>query len=720
MKAEGGSRRPAASAPGPFSTFHLSPSSSPRLPAFVRRTACLMLAALAARADDPVAAAQREAPQVLPPWTIVESVPRSLQPTRADYFASTLGPSSVITAADWSGRAATTLAEALRRTPGLLLQESFGGFEPPRFSIRGSGLDSAPTSRGVALLVDGLPLARADGSFHTGLFDPQLFPRLEVYRGTLHMALTPAVLGGVLNAATLDPAAPSGLTLQAVGGDFSATRLQATLRGNGAAVSGSWQAADGFRANSTQRRAAVQAAAAMSLGPATRLEVSAYAADADYDVPGPLLLTDAFARPQSVSAAVLRDHPRRDSTLVRAATQLKTSSASGEAAVGIAALRLRDDFYQLQPNGESDLDARAFTGHATASRRLVLDGIEHEVLGRVIFTTGDDDVDRYLNVLSQRGAQFASYRAHAETFAVNVEDVVWLQPNISIGGGFTALHGRREITGRAPTPGLHTALTFDDWSPRAGLRWTPDPRLSIHAAVSRGIEPPTFDDLVAVQGTYPNLSLAARTLSPQSAVTWELGARGTAGGLEWSLTTYRAAWRNEILRLADTAGLPRGAVNASATRHEGIEAGLRWRLLPAPQRLTLSTTVTVGRFTFVDDPVYHRNRLAGAPPQAGSAELLYEHPRGWFAAAESTWVAGPIPVDHAGKLTYGGHALFHLRTGWRLNPRLLVFAGVKNVFDRVHVASTAGVLDLARTPAATSIFLPGPGRAFTLGLEWKP
>ena len=31
----------------------------------------------------------------------------------------------------------------------------------------------------------------------------------------------------------------------------------------------------------------------------------------------------------------------------------------------------------------------------------------------------------------------------------------------------------------------------------------------------------------------------------------------------------------------------------------------------------------------------------------------------------------------------------------------------------------AGVLDVARVPAATSIFLPGTGRGFSLGLEWK-
>jgi iron complex outermembrane receptor protein len=658
----------------------------------------------------------------LPPWTIAENLNRHLQTARGDYFASTLGPSSVVATTDWSGRGITTLAEALRYTPGVMLQESFGGVEPPRLSIRGSGLDSAPTSRGVALLLDGLPLARADGSFHSGLFDPQLFPRVEIYRGTLHMALTPAVLGGVLNAATLAPDTAPAVSIRAEGGNFGAFRSQITGTTSGTAsthAAASYQSAKGWREHSTQDRAAVQLAAHRAFTAGTQLEVSTYAATLDYDVPGPLTITEAQARPRSVSAAVLRDLPRRTSTILRAAAQLKSATAAGDAAVGLAWQQLRDDFYQLQANGESDLDARALTGHATLARRVSFGGIEHQFLARATFTTGSDAVDRYRNVLSQRGPAFAAYIAQADTFALNAEDVVWLRPTLAVGAGFTALHGKRRLTGRIPSPDLRASLDFDDLSPRGALLWSPDGQVSLHAAISRGVEPPVFDDLVAVQGTYPNLSLATRVLTPQSAVTSELGGRGSFGPIDWSLTVYHATWRNEILRLADAAGQPRGAVNAGRTIHAGFESSLRWHLLEGDRKLTLTITSTLGRFHFDDDPVYGRNRLAGAPPHTGAAELFYENPLGWFAAIESSWAAGRIPVDHANRMFYDGHTLGHIRIGWRPQSRLLVFAAVRNVFDRRYIASTAGVLDLARNPSTTSLFLPGPGRAFTFGLEWK-
>ena len=685
-----------------------------------RRLAILALCVAASASAQP----DDEPALVLPPWAIVEHLDQQLQPAREDTFASTLGPTSVVARAAWSDRSIATLAEALRRVPGLMLQESFGGFEPPRLSIRGSGLDSAPTTRGVALLADGLPLARADGSFQSGLFNPLLFSRVEVYRGTMHMALTPAVLGGVLNAVSLSADAPLGPDLRVEGGDFGATRallsVGAKQNATTALAATSFERADGWRAHNTQERTALNASVRHEFSPTTQLDVSTYLATADYDVPGPLTLTDAQAQPRSATAAVTRDLPRRDSSLTRIAAQLKSAPVATNLAAGLAWQRLRDDFYQLQTNGETDSISNDLIGHATFARKLTLGPTDHHLLARATFSTGANSIDRYLNVSSQRGARFAAYDARADTSALSVEDIVWLNPTLALGAGFTALNARRELSERLVTGLLARTLHFRDLSPRAGLTWAPRGNLTLHAAASRGVEPPTFDDLVTVSGTYPNFSLKSRSLEQQQATTFELSTSGRSGPLGWSVTAYRAAWRNEILRLADASGSPRGAVNAARTIHEGLETSARLRLLDGPHRLSLNATSTLGHFYFDDDPIYGRNRIAGAPPHTGSAELLYENPHGAFTAVESTWTAGRTPVDHAGRLTYGGSALFNLRAGWRPTRHFLIFATVRNLLDRPSLASTAGVLDIARTPATTAIFLPAPSRGFTLGVEWQP
>lgn len=676
----------------------------------------VLLAALVARAAEPA----DEAPVVLPPWVITEVTARPLQTPRSDWFAATLGPTAVIKADAWSGRSVATLAEALRLTPGVMLQESFGGFEPPRLSIRGSGLDSAPTSRGVALLVDGMPLARADGSFHAGLFDPRLFPRLEVFRGTLHMALTPAALGGVLHASSRTTPSEHGTTVRAEAGDFGARRAVVSYAGAGAWVAVARSEAKGWREHSAQERTALDAAWIRPLARNFTAEFSLYAAAADYEVPGPVTLSDALSRPRTVTAAVWRDLPRRRSDVIRPAVQLQRMDPAGSLVFGLGGQRLHDDFYQLQANGETDAVSTDFTAHATWSRRVAAGAQEHRLLVRTTYSAGASRMDRYLNDRSLRGVRFAAYEGRADTAALSVEDLLWLRPTVAVGAGASVLRAGRDLADRAPNTGIARRLRFTDVSPRAGVTWRASDNVSWQAALSRGVEPPTFDDLVAVAGTYPNFSVRSRGLRAQRATTAEVGSRGGAGRWSWSVTAYRSVWSDEILRLADAAGLPRGAVNAGRTRHDGVESEVRWSHSTGSHRWSLAAVSNLGRFRFDADPVYGRNRIAGAPPHTGGVEATYAHVRGGFAAIETTWAAGRTPVDHAGLLVYGGQGVVNGRIGWRWDRRLTVFLSGRNLFDRVYPASTAGVLDRARAPATTTIFLPAAARSFSLGLEWKP
>lgn len=76
-----------------------------------------------------------------------------------------------------------TLNDALKNQPGVVIQSLFGGLDQPRLSIRGSGIQSAPLSRGVLLLQDGLPLNEADGSFHSSMIDVHDVQFVSIRRG---------------------------------------------------------------------------------------------------------------------------------------------------------------------------------------------------------------------------------------------------------------------------------------------------------------------------------------------------------------------------------------------------------------------------------------------------------------------------------------------------------------------------------------------------------
>ena len=618
--------------------------------------------------------------------------------------------------------------DSLGRAPGVLMQESFGGFEPPRLSIRGSGLQSAPSGRGVALLLDGFPLGLADGSFNSALVEPQIAERIDVYIGSASSRYAPAVLGGAFNLTTQRVPGPAVATLHAEAGSFGALRVLALGDVTNARTSFLGAAAfaqqDGYRIHSEQSRTALFANARIPLNTGPALTMAVYHTRPVYDVPGPLTYAVAQSAPRSVSSDVLRDQPRRESETTQLTAQLSGQPSALGFETGLSWLHTTDWFRQLQANGTSDSRSDDLTFRGSFDHHFAVGDSEHSVQFTTIATRGWRELRRFTNDAGATGRLFDHDGLFATTAAIEAGDIVRLLANLTLTAGAILLSERRDLADRLP-PGVATtstaeALASSTVQPHLRLHWDARPGIAFFTGLSRAIEPPTFDDLLAVAGTYPNLTRRSQRLENQRATTWELGGIGTHGPFDWDITAYHGEWTNEILRLADAAGLPRGAVNASPTRHLGLETSATWRILNGTQHLKFVATAAWNRFYFAHDPLYGRNRLAGAPPHQGSAKLLYEHPAGFFATTMLDWTAGPTPVDHAGRMTYPGHVLTNLYFGWRHGKTWTVFVDINNLLDRQYISSTAGVLDLARNPAATSVFLPGVGRSVTFGLEWKP
>lgn len=625
-----------------------------------------------------------------------------------------------------SGRAVTTLKDALGSAPGLILQESFGGFEPPRLSIRGSGLQSAPSSRGVQFLLENFPLSLTDGSFNAALIDPELFDRVQLARGEAGARDAPAVLGGALNLRTPPFSRDARLLFRTQASSFGGARaLLSGQTGAGKAVltgAGSAAQLNGFREHSNQDRLAFFAQASRPIPVGCDTSVSVYHARADYDIPGPLTLSAAATAPRSISAEVRRDQPRRESEVTQLTAQTSQQNSVLRIEAGLSWLRSEDWFRQLRALGISDSRSDDLTFRSVLTRRFEGPAGDHLLRIGAIFSQGDRDLRRFLNHTGTTGPVFGDDRLRSLTASLDVEGTARLTRHLTASAGASGLLTRRDLSDQRSAvigPPTTQSLHARSLQPRAQLLWSRRPELTFFVAAARTTEPPTFDDLLVVAGSYPNLSVHRQPLANQHATTWELGSTGRRGRFDWDVTAYRGNWTNEILRLADAQGLARGAVNAGPTHHTGVESSFHYRLLDHEHQLRLTATAVWSRFTFADDPVFGRNRLAGAPPLLGSAQLLYLHPCGFFATSTLEWTAGATPVDHAGRMSYGGHALTHLRIGWRQARQLSVFVEVRNLFDRDHIASTAGVLDLARSPATTAVFLPGAGRSLALGFEWS-
>ena len=609
------------------------------------------------------------------------------------------------------------LVETLASVPGLIVQDSFGGFEPPRLGVRGSGIQSAPTSRGLVVSQFGLPLNAADGSFNLSLLENNWLGSASLTRGS--GAGVPA-LGGALDFSP-DVFLP-GRKISASYGSYDTISLDGrglwnsgdlTIAGRAA-----WFRSDGWRPHSAQERETILAAARAKLDADTDLTVSFFGSTPWYEVPGPMTYTQALNDPTAVLPMIERDRPRRDTrhAHLNATATRRLNENTFSAALGVTATD--DTFHQLLPNGISTTDA-------WDCYLSLLAGYEWSETQRsrvqALFLTGWWDALRHRNLNGEKSTLIGDQELRPFTLTAALDHQIRIAENHRLDFGLSLLAARRDVDDSLRFEGVAQDLDFSGsrLAPRLAWSWDVASDITLIAAASRSYEPPTYGDLLYTAGPPNSRVLRVTSLDWQRADTLELGCTGRAGTVSWSAFVYHAWWCDELLRLADSTGASLGTVNAGDTIHRGFEAGLNWEFLRhAGITLSLDAVYNFAEARFDGDPVYGDRRLGGVPPHSGRLALTAAHDDGWFISPACDFRGGSTYADHAGDLSYGGTALFSLELGRRQTDGWSAILAIDNLFDRAAIASSAGVLERAANPAATSIILPATGRTISLRLEY--
>ena len=239
--------------------------------------------------------------------------------------------------------------------------------------------------------------------------------------------------------------------------------------------------------------------------------------------------------------------------------------------------------------------------------------------------------------------------------------------------------------------------------------WESKDGAQVFANVTRSVEPPNFSALSPTADGY-------QPLVPQEAVTWEVGSRGRRSALTWDVTAYRADLKHELLNFAVNAalGIPAATFNAGPTLHQGIEAGLDWRIAP---QWRLRQTYAFSDFRFDGDKVYGDGRLPVVPPHLYRAELRYDAAGGWFVAPSVEWSIKDAWVDYANTLKSPSYAVANLNMGWTMRRGVTVFADVRNLFDQTYVSNFGAVTDATKPGVSTAVFFPGEGRSAYVGVR---
>ena len=632
-------------------------------------------------------------------------------------LAKTPGGTEVVYAERYLRGRASTLAETFALSPGIVAQARYGGDEA-RISIRGSGIQRTFHGRGIRFLQDGVPVNLADGGFDMQSTDPLAADHINVLRGGNALSLGSSTLGGAIDyISKTGLTAPGGsIRLEAGSFDYLRTRVAEGLsEGNfDGYVSLSEQFQHGFRDHAEQNNQRLFSNLGWKISDNTETRLFVTAINTVTELAGNLTKAEMKSDPSQANSHAIRYDTQRNYHLYRIAD--KTTVVNGDNTIDlIAAFNYKDLDHPLSSGVIDQLSKDVLLG-ATWTNSSQVFGRDNRFRIGLSVTRGSTDAATFDNNLGKSG----SLVSEADQMASNIE--AFAEDQLALGNGFTGILGataasdRREnkqLLGNSPS----YDRTYEDFSPKVGLRWDAQ-NFQIFGNVSSSFEPPSFSE---TNGKYKGIFTANRA---QTANTIELGTRGSYEAFRWDTTVYASEIQGEFLSLNDSSGLlSLGTTNADKTIHQGLEIGSEAELLGASwnetpeDRLVLRGVWTYGRFQFYDDAVYGNNTLAGLPSQLLRSELTWENQLGHYAGLTAEWVPVGSYVDQANTLKADPYALLGFKFGRRVEKGVSWFVEAKNLTNKTYAATTGVIADAKGKDS--SQFLPGDGRSVFAGLEWK-
>jgi len=301
------------------------------------------------------------------------------------------------------------------------------------------------------------------------------------------------------------------------------------------------------------------------------------------------------------------------------------------------------------------------------------------------------------------------------------------------------------------------AFTYRKLNPSLGIARQVDATLTLFANLSQNNRVPTVIELGCADPEQPCRLPVGLQADPYLAQvvsrTAEAGARWHAGAAEATLSLYRTVNRNDILFHSAGTSQQGYFANFERTRHAGADIGGRVQAGNVTFRASYSylaavydadgtlftgaRNVQVGKGTRLAGLPRHTFKL-GADWEPGFAML-----RGWTVGADAVAVSNLLTQGNEDGLAEDpddgepprradwrirGHALLHLRAGWRPAPGWELFARVNNVFDRRYATYGTVAEDVfpggrPLAPGADAeparFVAPGAPRTFVAGVRYR-
>lgn len=611
------------------------------------------------------------------------------------------------------------LDEVLSSVPGVLAQ-SRAGNQDIRIVIRGFGARGAGdrsnsgTSRGIRIMLDGIPETEPDGRTSFDNIDPSLASEIEVIRSN-SSALWGNAAGGVINISSFPKFSSPFLRLNSIYGSFGLRKytLQAgTVLGNGKlAASVSSTEFDGWREHSSGYRYILNIGMKSVLSQNTELGLFVVGASNKFNIPGPLNQAEFDADPTLANPVYNARDERRFNRLARIAATLDHSINENNQIS--AMVYVNPKFLQRSERGTF----RDFTRYHLGGNIIyhLTNHFSDKVKNRI--TMGLDEAYQdgailfySLSPTNGRGPVLRDNRREgADNFGAFLQTELMINDEVSIiaGGRYDNITYYSESF-IDPKLGLQKR-SFEKFTPKGGLTYRFSPVQSIYFNLGGGVEVPAGNETDPA-GTYgqDTVYLINPLLEPISSTTYELGTKhllyfgekSLVNSLTYNVALYYIKVKNDIIPYRGG----RFYFTAGETDRMGIEVGIELQLI---QDLMINGSLTYSSNKYLEYAVdsvhygrpgalanYKDNKVAGIPDLFYSLGTTYEISKlsGLYFSVNVSGM-GKYFVDDANTLEVPSYNILNLTVGLSDPVRISdhfgirAFLTVNNLTDEKYAAS---------------------------------
>ncbi len=568
------------------------------------------------------------------------------------------------------------IEESLTIVPGVFTEDRHHG-ESNVVSFRGIGLHTHVT-RGILVLVDGVPVNEADGRTSFEGIDMENAENIEVLKGPVSAMYGPNGITGVINIKEAEPKKGLHGGIRGSVGSYNTEKISGNINGGTDNfkyfLKGGYYYSKGYQDRSVYSSGRFGVKISNNFQKAGKVSFTADYINTSDESGGPL-----------------------DSALFAQRSRIATNNFTGSD----KKLYRINLIYNKSFNPNTDFQANAYSrgrhdeGHYLDTRwaedAINLLGGEvrlkhsYKLLDKpnvvVVGASFDNETGTNEEFLRDEdsgeiGEMNDKGRSIYQMFGLYTENQLMLFDNLSLTLGlrFDQVSYNWEDqfnTGEDNTSDNKNVIAI---SPKLGLAFNPTDKLTIFGNVSKGFNPPLISQLF-IGSSYSGLANA--NLKPEYLTNYEIGVRGEiASKIIYQVSLFMMDFNDQIATEIDTLISTRTPVykNIGKTRHKGIEMSVEYRI---NKQIKSFVSYSYLDATFIDYSDFTGNQLTKTPHNKANAGISYAFDFGLTASFDFVYVS-KFFMDNENVNEYDGYALLNAKLQYHRKDWNLGF-GVENL-----------------------------------------